>query len=56
MSGIDCPIHKTPTEFIATTNNFPFYCTVCDKRYSYDREAMPSMESLTRNDLFKRKK
>ena len=46
MNGPDCPIHGTPMDWLATTNEWEYACRACDRRYNVELEPMPPLETL----------
>lgn len=40
MSGPPCAIHGSNMDWLATTNEWEFYCKACDKRYNNRGEAL----------------
>lgn len=42
VSGLECPqCHARKTEYLSTTNEWIFYCPVCDSRFNRQNEIMP---------------
>ena len=39
MNGPDCPIHKTPMAYGSTSNEYPFICMACNRRYNWKLES-----------------
>lgn len=40
MNGPDCPIHKKAMQYLATFNQWKYYCPLCDKRYNDKYQTM----------------
>jgi len=41
MNGPDCPVHKTPMDWLSTWNQWQYYCKACDLRYNDNMKSMP---------------
>lgn len=41
MEGIPCPVHGKNMEWLATANEWEYYCEYCDLRYNRKGEPKP---------------
>ena len=57
MKGPYCPIHAMPMDWLSTSNEWEYYCPLCDRRYNQTLEPKPEepeiveMETLYSKDV-----